>query len=61
MDGAQCLGSEVLNAPLSEEQRTLQAQRRQLLKTHRAILARIDLPQYELSPYTQRELNKLKD
>ena len=38
----------VLNAPLSDEQRDLQTQRRLLLKTHRTIMARLDVPHYAL-------------
>ena len=50
----------VLNAPMSEEQRDLQTQRRQLLKTHRNIMARLDVPHYELSADNREELKSLK-
>ena len=50
----------VLNAPMSEEQRDLQTQRRQLLKTHRNIMARLDIPHYVLSANNHEELNLLK-
>ena len=51
----------VLNAPLSEEQRDLQTQRRLLLKTHRTIMARLDVPHYALSAKNLKELDVLKE
>ena len=51
----------VLNAPLSVEQRDLQTQRRMLLKTHRTIMARLDVPHYALSPTNLKELTELKE
>ena len=51
----------VLNTPLSEEQRYLQVQRRLLLKTHTAIMARLDVPHYELSSKNLQELDVLKE
>ena len=50
----------LLTVPMSEEQRDLQTQRRQLLKTHRNIMARLDEPGYELSADNREELRSLK-
>ena len=60
-DGWLARSSFVLNAPMSAEQRELQAQRRQLLKTYRSIMVRLDVHRCEFSPQTRRELDVLKE